>query len=89
MTHSRWIREKDPLNIYRYSERIYGMFHFKGQPNRVRPHQYRRAFESNGWTNVSITPAQRIDSVPRGLNRRFSDPEMTYLSIVVQAVLRQ
>ncbi len=31
-THSRWIREKDPNNIYRYSEMLYNKFKFRGSP---------------------------------------------------------
>ena len=56
MTHSRWIRDKDPNNVYRYHERIYRLFDFRGIPNRVRPYRYRRAFERNGWSNVTTTP---------------------------------
>ena len=29
-THSRWIRDKDPNNIYRYAESIYNAFRFRG-----------------------------------------------------------
>ena len=55
-THSRWIRDADPNNIYRYPSWLYRLFHFTGIPNRVRPQEYRVAFERNGWTNVSIRP---------------------------------
>jgi len=36
-THTRWIRDIDPLNIYRYSDFIYNLLRFPGSPNRVRP----------------------------------------------------
>jgi SAM-dependent methyltransferase len=55
-THSRWIRQKDPNNIYRYPAWLYRLFHFTGIPNRVRPHEYQAAFERNGWTAISIRP---------------------------------
>ena len=37
-THTRWIRNVDPLNIYRYSGQLYGSFRFSdgdGAPARV------------------------------------------------------
>jgi SAM-dependent methyltransferase len=54
MTHSRWIRDRDPLNIYRYPDPIYSLFTFSGIPNRLRPNQYREAFEDAGWENVRV-----------------------------------
>ncbi len=40
-THTRWISDKDPLNIYRYGDLISSLLKFRGTPNRVRPHEYR------------------------------------------------
>ena len=88
-THSRWIRDKDPNNIYRYPRPIYRAFHFRGSPNRVRPYQYRELFERHGWTDVSITPIEhRAEAQSKtGLSRPFMDPinEMDSLSIVLCA----
>ncbi|MCK4627201.1 MAG: methyltransferase domain-containing protein, partial [Phycisphaerae bacterium] len=36
-THTRWLRERDPLNIYRYSDSYYRLCRYTGQPNRLRP----------------------------------------------------
>ena len=58
-THSRWIRDKDPNNIYRYPEWLYNMFRFRGIPNRVRPFQYREVLESYGWTDITITQLKK------------------------------
>jgi hypothetical protein len=44
-THSRWIREKDPNNIYRYARWFYRLFYSSGQLNRVRLAEYARFFE--------------------------------------------
>ena len=54
MTHSRWIRDRDPLNIYRYPDSIYNLFSFSGIPNRFRPYQYKQIFENKGWENVKV-----------------------------------
>lgn len=54
-THSRWIREKDPGNIYRYPRWFYRLFYFPGQPNRVRPQEYGNAFAAAGWEDVDVT----------------------------------
>lgn len=60
-THSRWIREHDPNNIYRFPEQIYRLFRFPGQPNRLRPSDYVQAFKSQGWTRVRFVPARTIE----------------------------
>lgn len=88
-THSRWIRDKDPNNIYRYPEGIYRAFRFRGIPNRMRPHEYRRLFELHGWTNVSITPLERrtAGQSVTGMDRQFADPinQLDVLSLVLCA----
>lgn len=56
-THSRWIREKDPNNIYRYSDFIYKLFYFPGQPNRLRPVEYINYLKKFGWSDIRIFPS--------------------------------
>jgi SAM-dependent methyltransferase len=88
-THSRWIRNKDPNNIYRYSNAVYGAFRFRGMPNRMRPYQYRELFERHGWSDVSITPIEQMNDLGTefSVDRQFQDPrsQMSYLSIVLCA----
>lgn len=62
-THSRWIRDKDPLNIYRYSDTFYNLCRFHSSPNRVRPDQYRKIFEKNGWGEVKLKSLSKCDPV--------------------------
>ncbi len=90
MTHSRWIRDKDPNNIYRYHERVYRLFDFRGIPNRVRPYRYRKAFERNGWSNVTTIPRLTYGdhrNGASGMSRVFRDDvnEMGCLTIVLCA----
>ena len=70
-THSRWIREKDPNNIYRYPRWLYRLFYFPGQPNRVRPAQYRACFERHGWRDVAIAATKTFDARGRSVHRDF------------------
>jgi SAM-dependent methyltransferase len=89
-THSRWIRDKDPNNIYRYRDGFYNAFWFRGIPNRVRPYRYKQAFERNGWSNVTIAPlTTRGDhaSAASGMSRSFVDGvnQMDCLSVVLCA----
>jgi SAM-dependent methyltransferase len=86
-THSRWIRDRDPNNIYRYSDALYDLFRFRGIPNRVRPHEYERAFARHGWSDIQIhplatTPERCRD--PAAWNKRFRQDFncMDYLSIM-------
>lgn len=60
-THSRWIRERDPNNIYRYPEPVYRLFRFPGQPNRQRPADYVRSFAAEGWSDIHFVPSRTVD----------------------------
>jgi hypothetical protein len=74
MTHSRWIRDNDPNNIYRYSNNIYSLFWFRGIPNRIRPYKYTEAFERNGWMDLSVIPTTTLPDVREiysGINKEF------------------
>jgi SAM-dependent methyltransferase len=81
-THSRWIRDKDPHNIYRYPEWLYRLFYFPGQPNRKRPADYRQMFAN--WNNV-LLKAMTKSLVPQGIARRFGTDEMSWTSMAVWA----
>ena len=91
-THSRWIRDKDPNNIYRYPHWIYKLFNFCGIPNRVRPYQYQQALEQNGWENIVIQPITCLDNkrllcFQSHLNKNFRDKinQMDYLTVLMSA----
>lgn len=89
-THSRWIRDTDPNNIYRYPSWLFNAFWFRGIPNRVRPYQYKAAFECNGWEGVLITPLKQTEgrvSSYSGMNKSFADEkdQMEYLSVMLCA----
>ena len=89
-THSRWIRDKDPNNIYRYPKWFYKLFWFRGIPNRVRPFQYIEILERLGWTDIKITPLRKENDYKKaysGINRAFTEEknQMDYLSVVICA----
>lgn len=91
-THTRWIRDKDPLNIYRYSPFYYKAMRFSGSPNRVRPQQYAEYLAKNGWSNIEVIPYRTLDQgyvdhVKPHLSKRFqsSDNTMEALSVILCA----
>lgn len=57
-THSRWLRDSDPNNIYRYPDWLYWSLPFPGKPNRVRPDALMRLFESEGWRDIELHPVR-------------------------------
>lgn len=57
-THSRWLRETDPNNIYRYPDWLYWSLPFPGKPNRVRPDTLMQMFESEGWRDIEFHPVR-------------------------------
>lgn len=91
-THTRWIRDVDPLNIYRVSERIYKLLHYSGIPNRIRPYQYMEMLSEYGWHNVkcyskTILDNEYIESVEGYLSSEFRDSknEMQDIHVVICA----
>jgi SAM-dependent methyltransferase len=90
-THSRWIRDMDPNNIYRYNEWIYQRFHYAGRPNRVRPGRYRQSLQANGWTAIEVKPASQLASAlsPRNAHLaekfRGAENQMDYLTVTLCA----
>jgi len=85
-THSRWIREKDPANIYRYPRWLYRLFYFPGQPNRVRPSEYRRAFESAGFTDVSTSATARLPVKGR-FHSTFDPTDLDHMTVALRATM--
>ncbi|HLD60768.1 MAG TPA: methyltransferase domain-containing protein [Patescibacteria group bacterium] len=91
-THSRWIRDHDPLNIYRYSNWFYRLCQFSGSPNRVRPYEYAAWLEQNGWGHIEVKPLVALANeytkkiTPR-LAGRFQDSknQMEVLSCMLLA----
>jgi len=87
--HTRYIRDKDPNNIYRFNDTLYRLLHYTGIPNRVRVEEYQQYFEENGWENITIihkrnvAPAQ--SNTLKGLNKRFNKYDMQALEIILLA----
>lgn len=91
-THTRWINQRDPLNIYRYPNAVYNTLKFKGSQNRVRPNEFKQMLEKNNWKNVKIFSRLDLDSkylstVNQSLHPRFRNPEtqMESLTCVICA----
>jgi hypothetical protein len=91
-THSRWVREKDPNNIYRYSNRLYKQLATRSSPNRERPYKYKQTLEEFGWKDITITPETLLENnkflfTQRYLNKNFQNVinQMNYLGIWVCA----
>ncbi|MBI4681594.1 MAG: methyltransferase domain-containing protein [Nitrospirae bacterium] len=92
-THTRWIKDKDPLNIYRYNDLFWNMFKFKGSPNRVRIPQYVNYLEGNNWSNIVIEPRtvleeEYVEKVLPTLSKKFRDlnvSEMKKLSFILMS----
>jgi SAM-dependent methyltransferase len=91
-THTRWIRDVDPLNIYRYTDAWYRACSFSGIPNRVRPDQYMEALVKRGWTDIRffprrVLPPDYVRAVEPTLAPRFrGDLEhLGWLSVVLCA----
>ncbi len=60
-THSKPLRNLDPLNIYRYPNWLYKILKFPGIPNRKRIYEYKTLLQQNGWQNIQIHPITKVD----------------------------
>lgn len=94
-THTRWINERDPLNIYRYPDAMYNALKFRGSQNRLRPNHFKKMLENNGWENVQVIARHRLgdeylDTVKHSLNIKFQNPDaqMEVLTCVICAKKR-
>jgi SAM-dependent methyltransferase len=92
MTHTRWIREHDPLNLYRFGDTFYRLVRFRGAPNRVRPTAYEQMLRDAGWPEADaipdlVLPPEYVAQVRDSLAPRFRNPEnrMEWLSVYLCA----
>lgn len=52
VTHARWVRTLDPLNLLRYSDAIYELLKFSGSPNRLRMSDYQEILNCLGFEKI-------------------------------------
>lgn len=95
-THTRWLRDHDPLSVYRYRKQLYRSLSFSGSPNRVRPDEYLRLLEENDFSNPRFYPRRVLDSdyvkrVEPSLARRFRGDveQLGWMSVVLCATRRK
>lgn len=90
-THTKYLRDRDPLNIYRLSESFYRRCSFPGIPNRVRPAQYRELLVANGFRDVQLVPLTvvqpaAVEALRPHLPRPFAqDPDLGVLHFLLTA----
>jgi hypothetical protein len=56
MTHIGPIRDRDPLNILRFGDKVYSLMQFPGIPNRLRADDYVAAAVTAGFGDAHILP---------------------------------
>jgi hypothetical protein len=59
-THMRWLKDRDPLNLLRYGDRVYRMMSFPGVPNRLRASDYVDAGRRVEFA-LTVTPGKVAD----------------------------
>jgi len=91
-THSRFLRERDPNNIYRFGDTLYRALTFPGQPNRRRPRHYTESLAQHGWVNISPRSVATASDSYKDWSRtglapefRIDDSDMDVLTGVIVA----
>ena len=94
-THTRWIKDREPLNIYRYPRRLYDLLKFRGSPNRLRPFEYEEILKRNGWSDIRIAPLEIMEEQPLSrvkgyLDKKFhaEENQMQFLNLMLGAIKR-
>lgn len=91
-THTRFLRERDPLNIYRYSESLYQTLRFDGIPNRFTLNYYEEILKKFGWKEIRILPLKVLDDnyiwqVRPFLAKKFkSKTDLKNMEVVVMCI---
>lgn len=91
-THTRVLTYRDPLNIYRYSDPFYDFWRFQESPNRIRPQEYKKVLQENGWTDIEMIVKEKVaDEYLKAtfphLAKRFQNPsaQMEIITFVLCA----
>jgi len=78
-THTRMIKNWDPLNILRYPDTIYHTVRFDGSPNRLRMSDYVFILNQLGYKNVKTLPIKILDlDYTRWVTKHLSHPFRDY-----------
>jgi hypothetical protein len=78
-THTRFLRDWDPLNILRYSHSVYNLLRFNESPNRWRMSDYESSFNELGYKHVKTFPIKILDlDYTRRVSKQLSHPFRKY-----------
>ncbi|MHA1228471.1 MAG: methyltransferase domain-containing protein [Candidatus Hodarchaeales archaeon] len=86
-THTRIIRDIDPLNILRYNKKIYQKLSFPGIPNRLRSSDFQYMGNRIGLKDIRIIPIKQcstryVEEVKIHLASPYKEKEVEDLSIL-------
>jgi len=78
-THTRFLRDWDPLNILRYSHPVYNLLRFNESPNRWRMSDYELILNQLGYKNLRTFPIKILDlDYTRWVRKHLSNPFRNY-----------
>lgn len=87
--HMRWVRDRDPLNLLRYHDRVYRLMSFPGVPNRLRSSDYIAAAQAAGFTAtaeaVALADASYLASFPATRYERGDIAMLSFALICARA----
>ncbi len=91
-THTGLVARFDPLNIYRFSDRIYNFLKFAGAPSRKLLSDYLLALRSAGFSDLEIVNREKIidfkiKKIKPYLARAFQDRGLEDLSTMTAIIL--
>ncbi|MBN1982558.1 MAG: hypothetical protein JW795_13575 [Chitinivibrionales bacterium] len=93
-THTRWIRDVDPLNIYRYGRLFWNRFHYRESSNRTKIQEYISILKNHGWINVSYIPLAQlepeyVEKIKPSLNKKFRSEDTSHIQLLSIALMAQ
>lgn len=89
-THTRWLRDNDPLNIYRYSKLLWSALSVPGSPNRMHVEEYKTILMVAGFVDIEVLPRivldeKSVQSVDVHLSKEFQNSDLQVLDFVITA----
>jgi len=93
-THTRFIKNIDPLNLLRYNKKIYDNISFVGSPNRLRINDYCCLARNAGFTNIKIIILDKLNNkkiqiVKKSLAKPFCDYKTVNLQVLSAVLIAQ
>lgn len=85
--HTTILRDFDPLNILRFSDKVYNALKFQGSPNRLRAEDYIEIARKKGFKDIKlyplkVLPEKKLEKIRKSLDKKYAKKDTKNLKIL-------